>query len=77
MMMGQYARRRLLLGVDRMDYSKGLPERLKAFQALLAQYPENRSSATLIQIAAPSRESVDAYADLRRQLEGMSGAING
>ncbi|MCG5261536.1 alpha,alpha-trehalose-phosphate synthase (UDP-forming) [Cupriavidus gilardii] len=77
MMMAQYARRRLLLGVDRMDYSKGLPERLKAFQALLAQYPENRSSATLIQIAAPSRESVDAYADLRRQLEGMSGSING
>ncbi|ABF07243.1 alpha,alpha-trehalose-phosphate synthase (UDP-forming) [Cupriavidus metallidurans] len=77
MMRGQYARRRLLLGIDRLDYSKGLPQRLKAFQTLLAEYPENRSSATLIQIAAPSRESVDAYADLRRDMEGITGAING
>ncbi|KAI3592364.1 Alpha,alpha-trehalose-phosphate synthase (UDP-forming) [Cupriavidus sp. U2] len=76
MMRGQYARRRLLLGIDRLDYSKGLPQRLKAFQTLLAEYPENRSSATLIQIAAPSRESVDAYADLRREMEGITGAIN-
>jgi trehalose 6-phosphate synthase len=42
MMRGQYARRRLLLGIDRLDYSKGLPQRLKAFQTLLAEYPENR-----------------------------------
>lgn len=76
MMRHQYARRRLLLGIDRLDYSKGLPQRLKAFQTLLAEYPENRSSATLIQIAAPSRESVDAYADLRRDMEGITGAIN-
>ena len=73
----QYARRRLLVGVDRMDYSKGLPQRLRAFHRLLHDYPENRMSATLIQIAAPSRESVDAYADLRRELEGLTGAING
>ena len=73
----QYARRRLLVGVDRLDYSKGLPQRLRAFHRLLAQYPENRMSATLVQIAAPSRESVDAYADLRRELEGLTGAING
>ncbi|AOY91818.1 alpha,alpha-trehalose-phosphate synthase [Cupriavidus sp. USMAA2-4] len=77
MMMAQYARRRLLLGIDRLDYSKGLPQRLKAFQILLAEYPENRMSATLVQIAAPSRESVDAYADLRREMEGITGAING
>ena len=76
MMRAQYARRRLLLGIDRLDYSKGLPQRLKAFQTLLAEYPENRASATLIQIAAPSRESVDAYADLRRDMEGITGAIN-
>jgi trehalose 6-phosphate synthase len=77
MMMAQYARRRLLLGIDRLDYSKGLPQRLKAFQTLLAEYPENRMSATLVQIAAPSRETVDAYADLRREMEGITGAING
>lgn len=73
----QYARRNLLVGVDRLDYSKGIPHRIRAFRELLANYPENRDSATLIQIVSPSREAVDAYADIRRELEGLCGAING
>jgi trehalose 6-phosphate synthase len=73
----QYARRRLLIGIDRLDYSKGIPHRIRAFRALLMQFPENRDSATLIQIAAPSRETVDAYADIRHEIEGLCGAING
>ncbi len=73
----EYSRRRLLLGVDRLDYSKGLPQRIHAFRELLVQYPENRSSATLIQIASPSREAVGAYDDLRRQMDSLCGAING
>ena len=73
----QYAKRRLLLGVDRLDYSKGLPQRLRAFQRLLQNHPEYCSSAVLVQVAAPSRESVEAYADLRSELEALSGAING
>jgi trehalose 6-phosphate synthase len=73
----EYSRRRVLLGVERMDYSKGLPQRFKAFRLLLQNYPENLGRATLIQIAAPSRESVDAYATLRKELESLSGAING
>jgi trehalose 6-phosphate synthase len=73
----QYAGRRLLVGVDRLDYSKGLPQRMRAFQHLLQRYPENRRSAVLVQVAAPSRELVGAYADLRTELEGLSGAING
>jgi trehalose 6-phosphate synthase len=73
----EYSRRRVLLGVERMDYSKGLPQRFKAFRLLLQNYPENLGRATLIQIAAPSRESVDAYAALRQELESLSGAING
>jgi trehalose 6-phosphate synthase len=73
----EYSRRRLLLGVERLDYSKGLPQRLKAFRQLLQNHPDNMGSATLIQIAAPSRESVDAYAALRQELESLSGAING
>jgi len=73
----EYVRRRLLIGIDRLDYSKGLPQRIKAFRHLLTNYPENRNSATLIQIASPSRESVDAYADIRQQLEGLCGAVNG
>ncbi len=73
----QYAQRRLLVGIDRLDYSKGLPQRLRAFWDLLNRYPEQRMSATLMQIAAPSRESVLAYEDIRRELESLSGRING
>jgi trehalose 6-phosphate synthase len=76
-MRSEYSRRRLLLGVERMDYSKGLPQRLKTFRQLLQNYPENLGSATLIQIASPSRESVDAYAALRQELESLCGSING
>ncbi|WP_133650243.1 alpha,alpha-trehalose-phosphate synthase (UDP-forming) [Paraburkholderia flava] len=73
----EYSRRRLLIGVDRLDYSKGLPQRVHAFRELLAQYPENHNSATLIQIASPSREDVGAYDDLRRQMDSLCGEING
>jgi len=73
----QYAKRRLLVGVDRLDYSKGLPQRLQAFHELLRRYPENRRSATLIQVASPSRESVDAYANIRQELEHLCGSTNG
>ncbi|SEA34041.1 alpha,alpha-trehalose-phosphate synthase (UDP-forming) [Paraburkholderia sartisoli] len=73
----EYSRRRLLLGVDRLDYSKGLPQRVHAFRELLASYPENRNSATLIQIASPSREDVGAYDDLRVEMDSLCGAING
>jgi trehalose 6-phosphate synthase len=73
----EYSRRRLLLGVDRLDYSKGLPQRVHAFRQLLERYPENRDSATLIQIASPSREDVGAYDDLRREMDSLCGEING
>lgn len=73
----QYAKRCLLVGVDRLDYSKGIPQRLRAFHKLLAHYPENRNSATLIQVATPTREGVDAYEDIRTELEGLAGKING
>jgi trehalose 6-phosphate synthase len=73
----EYARRRLLLGVDRLDYSKGLPQRMRAFRELLARHPDNRRSATLIQIGSPTREGMATYADIRRELESLCGAING
>ena len=73
----EYSRRRLLLGIDRLDYSKGIPQRVRAFRELLQRYPENERSATLVMIASPSRDSVHAYADLRQELEGLCGAING
>jgi trehalose 6-phosphate synthase len=73
----EYSRRKLLVGVDRLDYSKGLPNRMKAFRELLERYPEHRSSATLIQIASPSREEVGAYNDILHELESLCGSING
>ncbi len=73
----EYSRRKLLLGVERLDYSKGLPQRLKAFETLLKKYPENIRSATLIQIASPSREDMGTYTDLLQELESLCGATNG
>ena len=66
-----------IIGVERLDYTKGLPERFKAFRLLLEKYPENRKAVTLMQIAPPTREQVTAYADIREELERLSGAING
>jgi len=76
-MKDEYSRRQLLLGVERLDYSKGLPQRLRAFRQLLQSYPDNLNSATLIQIASPSREAMHTYSDLRQELESLCGSING
>jgi len=76
-MRSEYSRRRLLLGVERLDYSKGLPQRLIAFRKLLKNYPDNLNSTTLIQIVSPSRESVSSYHDLLQQLESLCGSLNG
>jgi len=66
-----------IIGVDRLDYSKGLPDRLLAFRKFLVAYPENQKMVTMMQIAPPTREDVDAYADIRHELESLSGSING
>src|SRR5262249_24048560 len=66
-----------IIGVDRLDYTKGLPERLRSFKRLLELYPQDCKSVTLMQIALPTREDVKAYADIRRELEALSGEING
>lgn len=69
--------RKQIIGVDRLDYTKGLPDRLRAFARLLELYPEMRKSVALMQIATPTREEVDAYIEIRTELEALSGAING
>ena len=74
---GARRRARTSSAVDRLDYSKGLPDRLRAFARLLQKYPENHKRVTLMQIAPPTRENVEAYADIREELEKLSGAING
>ena len=70
------ANRQAILGVDRLDYSKGLPERFRAFERLLAAYPENRGRVSYIQIAPRSRVGIQEYIDIRRELEALSGSIN-
>lgn len=69
--------RALVIGVDRMDYSKGLPQRLEAFGRLLDENEKLRGHVTLLQIAPPSREMVDAYRDLREELDRLAGRVNG
>jgi len=63
--------------VDRLDYTKGIPERLAAFERLLARDKSARKRYALIQIMVPSRTDVQAYADLKREIDRMVGDING
>ncbi|MFC4427087.1 bifunctional alpha,alpha-trehalose-phosphate synthase (UDP-forming)/trehalose-phosphatase [Deinococcus navajonensis] len=67
----------MLLCVDRLDYTKGIPERLEAFRSFLERHPTARGRVTLVQIAVPSRQAVGAYLQLRQQVEGLVGQING
>lgn len=69
--------RTLVLGVDRLDYSKGLPHRLKGFERLLARFPRHRRRVTLLQVAPVSRNDVAQYRALRRELDELAGRING
>ncbi len=66
-----------IIGVDRLDYTKGLPQKLSAFGRFLEKNPHYRGRVVLSQIAPPTRESVDAYTDIRSTLESLSGKING
>lgn len=67
----------LVIGVDRLDYTKGLPERLEAFRSLLRRYPEMREKAIFLQIVVPSREGVAEYQALKANIERLVGEING
>jgi trehalose 6-phosphate synthase/phosphatase len=69
--------RKLIVSVDRLDYTKGIPERLRTFRRLLEGSPAWRGRATLIQVAVPSRERVPAYAELRREVAELVGEVNG
>ena len=69
--------RKLMIGVDRLDYSKGLVERFKAYERFLETHPENQNRVTFMQIAPISRSDVRAYAEIRRDLEQTTGRTNG
>ena len=67
----------IMLGVDRLDYTKGIRHRIKAFGELVSDGTVDVSSVTLVQVASPSRENVGAYMQLREEVEGLVGRING
>ena len=72
-----FAGRRLILGVDRLDYTKGIPNRLKAFGEFLERNPTMKCKVVMLQIAVPSREGVEEYVELKSEVERMVGQING
>lgn len=72
-----FSRSRKLLGVDRLDYTKGIPERLLAFGRMLELFPEWRSKVSFLQVSVPSREDVPEYMEQRSRVENIVGRING
>lgn len=69
--------RKLIIGVDRLDYSKGLTERFASFEHFLNMFPDNRGHVTFLQIAPLSRADVHAYGEIRHALEAAAGRLNG
>ena len=67
----------VVLGVDRLDYTKGIPERILAMERLLKQHPEHREKVTFLQLAVPSRSKVAEYQVLKRQIDELVGRVNG
>jgi trehalose 6-phosphate synthase/phosphatase len=69
--------RQLILGIDRLDYTKGIPERLHAFRDALSRYPEMIGNVSLIQVVVPSREDVPEYKTMKENVERLVSSING
>lgn len=70
-------KRKLVLGIDRLDYTKGVTLRLQAFQSLLTRYPDMRGRVSLLQVVVPSREDIPQYGRMKTQIEQLAGRING
>jgi trehalose 6-phosphate synthase/phosphatase len=68
---------KMIISIDRLDYTKGIPERLEAFDAFLEKYPKYQGKITLIQVSVPSRTKVESYQVLKRRVDELVGKING
>ena len=68
---------RLILGADRLDYTKGIPERIRAVERLFEKHPEHRERVRFLQVAVPSRNQVAEYRALKREIEELIGRVNG
>lgn len=69
--------RRLVLGIDRLDYTKGIPHRIHAFHNLLTRYPQMQGKVSLIQVVVPSRVGIPQYDELKTTIEQLVGKVNG
>jgi len=69
--------RKIIISIDRLDYTKGIIQRLEAFDLFLSQNPKYKGKVTLILVAVPSRTGVEDYRELRKQLEWLVGRVNG
>jgi len=67
----------IILGIDRLDYTKGIPEKFKAFRSALLRFPELMEKVVLIQVLVPSRRAIPEYEDLKIEIERLVGEING
>ena len=67
----------LILSIDRLDYSKGIPQRLKAFERFLYKYPEFKEKVSLVMLVVPSRDKVTKYQELKEEVDLLVGRING
>ncbi|MCG8531874.1 MAG: trehalose-6-phosphate synthase [Desulfovibrionales bacterium] len=74
---GAFSKQEIILGVDRLDYTKGIPHRLHAMQRLLRSSPELRGKVSLLQVVVPSRAEIPMYAALKNEIERLVGQING
>ncbi|KAL3466878.1 glycosyl transferase [Aspergillus heterothallicus] len=72
-----YKRKTVILGVDRLDYTKGLVQKLQGYEHFLSEHPELKSKVTLIQVAIPSREDVKEYQELEKEISQLVGKITG
>jgi len=73
----QFPDQQIILGIDRLDYTKGIPMRLEAFRRAIQQFPELRRKVTLVQIVVPSRRGIPEYEALKTRIETLVGEING
>ncbi|MEJ8757289.1 bifunctional alpha,alpha-trehalose-phosphate synthase (UDP-forming)/trehalose-phosphatase [Pontibacter sp. H259] len=67
----------IIISIDRLDYSKGIPQRLQAFELFLERYPKFHEKVTLVMLVVPSRDAVEKYKELKEEVDELVGRING
>jgi trehalose 6-phosphate synthase/phosphatase len=73
----EHPERKIILGVDRLDYTKGIPEKLRAFRSALRRFPDLQGKVDLVQVVVPSRWEIPHYNDLKMEIERLVGEISG